>query len=166
MYKRSYNINFIRIWPEKPGFFRGWSWLKFNNLGLALGANLTFYASLSKGLKLKVRKFWGAILTFAEVTGEKLVGGGGLFGPPSWIGLKAREIKKKIWDMRSLDNQNLYLIYKFMTRWRIKRIKSFSIEIIYATFKWKLWIYYCIHSEYINLHMVHNTYFQKLKTND
>ena len=46
--------------------------MKFNNLALALGANLTFYASLSKGLKLKVRKFRGAILTFAEVTGEKL----------------------------------------------------------------------------------------------
>ena len=49
------------------------SWFKFNNLGLALGANLKFYTSLSKGLKLKVRKFWGLIPTFVEVTGEKLV---------------------------------------------------------------------------------------------
>ena len=48
--------------------------MKFNNLGLALGTNLRFYTSLSKGLKLKVGKFWGLILTFAEVTGEKLVG--------------------------------------------------------------------------------------------
>ena len=30
---------------------------------------------MAKGLKLKVRKFWGLILTFVEVTGEKLVGG-------------------------------------------------------------------------------------------
>ena len=33
------------------------SWFKFNNLGLALGMSLTFYTSLEKGLKLKVRKF-------------------------------------------------------------------------------------------------------------
>ena len=37
---------------------------------MALGTNLTFYTSLSKGLKLKVRKFWGLIPTFVEVTGE------------------------------------------------------------------------------------------------
>ena len=49
--------------------------MKFNNLGLALGRNLKFYTSLSKGLKLKVRKFWEPILTFAEVTEETLVGG-------------------------------------------------------------------------------------------
>ena len=49
-------------------------------MGLALGTNLTFYTSLSKGLKLKVRKFLGLISTFVEVTGEKLVGG--FFGPP------------------------------------------------------------------------------------
>ena len=60
---------------QKNRFFEGWSWFKFNNFGLALGTNLKFYTSLSKGLKLKVRKFWGLILTFAEVTEEKLVGG-------------------------------------------------------------------------------------------
>ena len=31
---------------------------------------LTFYASVSKGLKIKVRKFLGANPTFTEVTGE------------------------------------------------------------------------------------------------
>ena len=44
-----------------------------------------------KGLKLKVRKFWGLIPSFVEVTGEKLVGGGGAFWSPLpplfWIGL-------------------------------------------------------------------------------
>ena len=88
MYKRSYhNLNFIRIWPEKPFFFKGWSWFKFNNLGLALATNLKLYSSLSKGLKLKVRKFLGLIPTFVEVTGEKLVGEAFLAPPPSWIGL-------------------------------------------------------------------------------
>ena len=33
---------------------------------------LKFYASVAKGLKLKVRKFWGLILTFVKVAGEKL----------------------------------------------------------------------------------------------
>ena len=60
---------------RKTAFFEGWSWFKFNNLGLAQGIALKFYTSVAKGLKLKVRKFWGLIPTFVEVTGEKLVGG-------------------------------------------------------------------------------------------
>ena len=57
-----------------------WSWFKFNNLGLVLCKNMTFYTSVVKGFKLKCRKFWGLISTFVEVTGEKLVVGG-LFAP-------------------------------------------------------------------------------------
>ena len=57
----------------KTTFFEGWSWLKFNNLGLALGVTLTFYTSVAKGLKLKLRKFFGLSPTFVEVTGEKLL---------------------------------------------------------------------------------------------
>ena len=37
----------------KIAFFEGWSWLKFNNLGLALGTNLKFCTSVGKELKLK-----------------------------------------------------------------------------------------------------------------
>ena len=48
---------------------------KFNNLGLALCTNLKLYTSVAKGLKQKVRKSWGLVPTFVEVTGEKLVGG-------------------------------------------------------------------------------------------
>ena len=59
---------------RKTAFFEEWSWFKFNNLGLELGANLKFYTSLSRGLKLKVRKFWGLIPAFVEVRGEKLLG--------------------------------------------------------------------------------------------
>ena len=33
----------------------------------------SFYTSVAKVLKLKVRKFWGLIPTFVEVTGEKLI---------------------------------------------------------------------------------------------
>ena len=60
---------------RKTAFFEGWSWFKFNKLGLALGTNLKSYTSVAKGLKLKVGKFWGLISTFVEVTGEKLVRG-------------------------------------------------------------------------------------------
>ena len=40
-------------------------------------------------MKLKVKKFYGLVPTFVEVTGEELSGGGGAFLlPPSWIGLR------------------------------------------------------------------------------
>ena len=63
---------FYKDLTRKTAFFERWSWLKFNNLGLALGRNLKFYSSVAKRLKLKARKFWGRIPTFVEVTGEKL----------------------------------------------------------------------------------------------
>ena len=61
---------FYKDLTRKTAFFKGWSWFEFNNLGLVLGTNFKFYTRLSKGLKLKVRKFWALILTFVEVTGE------------------------------------------------------------------------------------------------
>ena len=66
---------FYRDLTRKTTFFEGWSWFKFNNLGLAPGTNLKFHTSVVKGLKLKVRKFWGLIPTIVEVTREKLVRG-------------------------------------------------------------------------------------------
>ena len=36
--------------------------------------NSKFYTSVAKGLKLKVRKFWGLAPMFGEVTEEKLLG--------------------------------------------------------------------------------------------
>ena len=65
---------FYKDLTRKTAFFEGWSWFKFNNLGLTLGKNLKFYTILLKGLKLKMRTFLGFITTFVEVTGEKLVG--------------------------------------------------------------------------------------------
>ena len=70
--------------------------MKFNNLGLALGTNLKFYASVAKGLKLKVRKFWGLIPAFVEVTGEKLVGGA-FMPPPPIILNRVKTIPNLIW---------------------------------------------------------------------
>ena len=60
---------------RKTDFVEGFTWFKFNNLGLALVMDLKFYTSVAKRSKLKLRKFWGLIPTFVEVTGEKLVGG-------------------------------------------------------------------------------------------
>ena len=70
---------FYKDLTRKISFVERWSWFKFNNLGLALGATLKFCTSVAKGLKIKVRKISGPNPTFVEVTGEKLVGG--LFAP-------------------------------------------------------------------------------------
>ena len=75
-------ISILQGFDQKNCFFWRWFWFKFNNLGLALGMNLEFYTSVAKGLKLKVRKFYGLVLTFVEVTGEKLVGGPFCHLPP------------------------------------------------------------------------------------
>ena len=45
--------------------------------------NLKFNTSVEKRLKLNVRKFWGLIPTFVEVTREKLVEGVFLPLPPA-----------------------------------------------------------------------------------
>ena len=93
----------LKGFDQKKRFFEGWSWFKFNNLRLALGKNLKFYTSLAKGLKLKVRKFWGLILSFVEVKGEKLLREGSFCPPLTWIGLNTfRENKDLGW--KSVEN--------------------------------------------------------------
>ena len=42
---------------------------------------LKFYTSVEKGLNLKVKRFCGLIPMFVELTGEKLVRGGGVCSP-------------------------------------------------------------------------------------
>ena len=58
--------------------------VKFHNLRVAQGFALKFYTSVAKGLKLKVKKFRGLFSTVLELTGEKLVDGGGFLTSPSW----------------------------------------------------------------------------------
>ena len=67
---------------RKTTSFEGWSWLRFSILGLALIMAFKCYSGVAKRLKLKVRKFWRPVLTFVEVTGEKLVGGAFLVSTP------------------------------------------------------------------------------------
>ena len=64
---------------RNTALFEGWSWFKINNLGLALGANLKFYTSVAKGLKLRVRKFWRLILLLLKLMANT---GRGAFMPP------------------------------------------------------------------------------------
>ena len=66
----------------KNRFFSGDVLIKFNNFGLALCMIFKFYSSLTKAIKLQVKKFWRLILAFVEVTGEKMVGGGRAFCSP------------------------------------------------------------------------------------
>ena len=49
---------------RKATFFAGWSWFKFNNLGVALAIALKLCTNVAKRSKLKVKKFCGLILTF------------------------------------------------------------------------------------------------------
>ena len=59
----------------KTAFFEGWSWFKFNNLGLTKAMNLKFQTNVDKEFKLKVSNFYGLLPMFVEVIEEKLVGG-------------------------------------------------------------------------------------------
>ena len=82
LWKKLPQPQFYKDLTRKTAFSGGWSWFKFNNLGLTLGTNLKFCTIVAKGLKLKVRKFRGPNPTFVGVTGEKLVGGAFLPPPP------------------------------------------------------------------------------------
>ena len=67
---------------------------------------LKFYTSVTKGFKLKVRKFYRLIPTFVEVTGEKLVG--------SLFSLILNRIKVELRGER-LDSLQLFLGIGTMT---------------------------------------------------
>ena len=56
---------------------------KSQNTNIVVGMALKFRISVTKVLKLKVKKFRGLILTFVEVTGEKLVVEGTFCHPAS-----------------------------------------------------------------------------------
>ena len=72
-------------WPQfykdltrKTAFFEKWSWFKFNNLGLALGPNLQFNASVAKRLKLRQKVFGANSYVCISYRGKP-------FWRPSWI---------------------------------------------------------------------------------
>ena len=71
---------------------------------------------MTKGLKLKVRKFRGLISTFAEVAEEKLVGSGGLSAPPILNRVKHQN------KLSTLSMRNLVYIYFRMLKIILKII--------------------------------------------
>ena len=81
---------------RKTAFFEERSWIKFNNLGLALGTNLKLYTSVAKRIRIKSQKVLGA--KFYVCGSYRGKTGRGAFLPPppppapSWIGLINIEI--------------------------------------------------------------------------
>ena len=119
---------------RRTAFIEGWSWFKFNNLGLALVTNLKFYTSVAKRLKLKVRKFGKLNSTFVEVTGEKLVGEASQPLPPpilNRINVSKSTIvfriafSKLIDNHRKVENSTLSLHY---FKKKLKTIREISEE--------------------------------------
>ena len=96
-------------------------------MGLALGMDLTFYPSMEKRLKLKVRMFYGLIPTFVEFTAEKLVGD--LFAPlPSPLSILNRvkndfNLTKKV-SRKSLDFFGHCVLILFFQFFRV--VRNFS----------------------------------------
>ena len=108
---------FYKDLTRKTAFFEGWSWFKFNNLGLALDTNFKLYSSLAKGLKQKVREFWGLIATFAEVTWEKLVG----CPPPS------RQSRIGLTNLAKIEKLILFSFWSLITLCAVKITYMFYI---------------------------------------
>ena len=66
---------------QNKRFFEGWCWFKFNNLRLALGMTFKFYASMVKGLKLKVKRF-GGVTSYVCRSYRRETGRGTFLPPP------------------------------------------------------------------------------------
>ena len=95
-------------------------------MGLALGTNWKFYTSVTKGSKLKFRKFWGLVPTFAEVTGEKLVVEG-LPDPSTLIRIKANP-KKTHFFLISNKHVNLNLDVLIIKTSKSERLLGVNID--------------------------------------
>ena len=106
---------------KKNTSFEGWSWPKFNNLGLAVATNFIFYTSVAKGLKPKVGKFWGLIPTFVEVTEEKLVGED-LNPPLSWIRLRKPRVEILVSIIKVVT---VFIKTIFKDSKKVKRIRNY-----------------------------------------
>ena len=79
---------------------------------------MKFYTSVAKGLKLKARRFLALIPTIAEVTEEKLVGGGAFLPPilnrANILNIcncyKSNEIVKIVTKKKKFHGKSIYLI--------------------------------------------------------
>ena len=55
---------------QKKTLFEGWSWFRFNNLGLVLDITMKFNISVVKGQNVKGKEILGLALTFVENTAK------------------------------------------------------------------------------------------------
>ena len=156
---------FYKDLTRKTAFFDDWSWFNFNNLALVLGTSLKFYTSMAKGLKLKVRKFWGLTPTFVEVTGGKLVEGA-LLPSPSLLILNRvkKRYSKTRWGgfyyLQELRNTYVFYTWHFpmmhvlspwhylhnlCSKWSCSKwfrhipVDMQPIPIVSMTFIWRFW---------------------------
>ena len=86
-------------------FFEGRSWFKFDNLGRAVDMLLKFYTSVSKEVKVKVRKFWERSPTFVEAKRKNLVRRRG-FLPPLHILNRIKYVMSEKSGIRDNINNN------------------------------------------------------------
>ena len=94
---------------------------KINNFELVLGVVLEYYTSVVKGLKLKFRKSWELILTFAEVTGKKVIAA---FLPP--IQNRVKSLPEEVILFDGFCYYLNLLIIQLIFKWPIIRKFGFS----------------------------------------
>ena len=85
--------------------------------------NVKFYASVAKGLKLKVWKFWGLISTIVEVTGEKLVGRP-FWSPPPILN-RVKDIEKEI-DSLPPQYEMIIILWNFNCEVKEETMSTFG----------------------------------------
>ena len=130
---------------RKNNFFDECCWFKFNNLGLALSMTLTFYTSLSKGLKLSqkvLRANCYVCRSYREKTGMET------FCPsPSRTGLKYIPVytiennKESLYQAFSLNRKKIFKFHlrqlKFVVyKWKTKSLKK---KKKITSLRWILW---------------------------
>ena len=105
----------VVMWPKfgNSGFsmrevndlnFEGWSWFKFNNLGLAQGMASKFYTSVAKGLKLKDKVLGANASVCRSYREKKLLGG--LFATTAHLLFILNWVKREI-CLTNLRNNDL-----------------------------------------------------------
>ena len=99
---------------------------------------LTFYCSVAKGLKVKVEKFWG-LITFIEVTGEKLIGG--LFAPTSLSSHSSYKGLRNVQKDPSISNfADVSTLFTVMTNFLENQNSEFTEKLFLGAYNSKSYV--------------------------
>ena len=139
---------------RKATLLKGWSWFKFINLGLGIGMTWTFYTSVSKGLKVKVRKFWELSPTFLEVKKKMIVRKSVNRVTQKNPGNLCFVSASKLYDFTELFNRFYFTHFKIT--WKFKLFKnlfssSFKIHLIIVSEDTVLKITYILNKRFLRL---------------